>query len=102
MRRPPRTCSPAPPIDRESLGDAYAGVELRESHMTRYDVHVVPHGDQWAVIREGDDAPVSLHAARAEAAHAGRLLAEDGNVGLAIHPREGEGDSYQDDPRSDD
>lgn len=68
--------------------------------MARYDVHVVPHGDQWAVIREGDDVPVSLHTAHTEATRAGRQLAADGGVGFAIHPREGAGDSYHDDPRT--
>jgi hypothetical protein len=67
--------------------------------MARYDVHVIPHGDQWAVIREGDDVPVSLHATRAEAEHIGRQLAADGDVGVAIHPREGQDAIYQHAPR---
>jgi hypothetical protein len=67
--------------------------------MARYDVHVIPHGDQWAVIREGDDVPVSLHTTRADAERTGRQLAADGDVALAIHPREGRDDTYHDDPR---
>lgn len=69
--------------------------------MARYDVHIIPHGEQWAVIREGDTTPVSLHLTRDEAERTGRQLAADGDVTLAVHPREGRDDTYHDDPRPD-
>jgi hypothetical protein len=70
--------------------------------MPRHDVHVVHLGDDgWAVLREGDDTPVSTHASRTEAEHAGRQLAEDGDVSFELHPHEGRGDDFSDDPRDD-
>lgn len=67
--------------------------------MARYDVHVVPQGDEWAVIREGDALPVSLHPSREGAKRAAFQLATDGDVELVIHPGEGSDGAYDDDPR---
>jgi hypothetical protein len=73
------------------------GRPLPGAHMSRFDLHVVPHGEQWALVREGDDTPVSLHDTRSEAEEHGRQLASDGEVGLTLHP--GDGDAEPDDPR---
>jgi hypothetical protein len=67
--------------------------------MSRHDVHVIPLEDRWAVLREGDDIPVSVHGSLAEAEQAGRLLAEDGEVSFELHPLGGSGDVFPDDPR---
>jgi hypothetical protein len=65
-------------------------------------IHVVPNGDQWAVKREGDAAPVSTHSSQNEAERAGRQLARAAKVEFELHGRDGrirERDSYGNDPR---
>ena len=41
-------------------------------------VHVVPHGDRWAVRREGNERATSTHDTQAKAEQAGRPLARRG------------------------
>lgn len=67
--------------------------------MARYDVHLIPEGDEWLVLREGDATPVSRHAARDEAERAGRQLAVDGDVAFVTHSSERREDPGNDDPR---
>jgi hypothetical protein len=67
--------------------------------MARYDIHVIPNGEQWAVIREGDDVSVSIHDSEAEAAVAGRQLAADGAVAFTSHGRDGTDDDFMNDSR---
>jgi len=64
-------------------------------------VHVVPHGDKWAVEREGAQRASSLHDTQAEAIGRGRPTARTDQTEFLIHNREGEirsRDSYGDDP----
>jgi hypothetical protein len=67
--------------------------------MARYDIHVVPQGEQWAVLREGDDRPVSLHDDEADAERTGRQLAADGGVAFGKHRQDRAGGTDRDDPR---
>jgi hypothetical protein len=65
-------------------------------------IHVVPHGDAWAVKREGTDDPLSTHATQADAEDAGREVARAESVEFELHGRDGhirERDSYGHDPR---
>jgi hypothetical protein len=67
--------------------------------VARYDIHVVPQGAQWAVLREGDAEPVSLHDYEADAERTGRQLAMDGGVSFGKHRRDGGDGRFPDDPR---
>lgn len=63
--------------------------------------HIVPHGDQWAVKREGADRAGSLHGTQAEAVEVGRERAIRDSGELVIHDRHGrirDKDSYGNDP----
>jgi hypothetical protein len=65
------------------------------------DVHVVPRGDQWAVVREGADRASSLHPTQTAAADAGRSTARREGVELVTHRPNGQirdSDSYGGDP----
>jgi hypothetical protein len=56
--------------------------------VAHHDIHVIPHGAQWAIIREGDGALVSVHESRSNAEQAGRQLATDGDVEFLLHTRD--------------
>lgn len=64
-------------------------------------VHVVPHGDRWAVTREGNQRASSLHDTQAQAELAGRPVARAEKTEFYLHGRKSqirEKDSYGNDP----
>lgn len=65
------------------------------------DVHIVRHGDDWAVRREGANRVSSTHDTQREAIDAGRCTAQREHTELVIHGRDGQirdSDSYGNDP----
>ncbi len=64
-------------------------------------VHVVPHEGDWAVEREGNQRPSSVHRTQAEAEQAGRTTTRRDQTEFNLHGRDGrirEKDSYGNDP----
>jgi Uncharacterized protein conserved in bacteria (DUF2188) len=64
-------------------------------------VHVTPHGDKWAVMREGNERASSLHDTQKQAEKKGRETARKDKTGFFLHNRQGEirqRDSYGHDP----
>ncbi len=64
-------------------------------------VHVVPHEGGWAVEREGNQRPSSVHRTQAEAEQVGRTTARRDQTEFNLHGRDGqirEKDSYGNDP----
>ena len=71
--------------------------------MTKRDIHTVPHGDGWAVKREGTKTPLSTHTTKVEAQDHAISIAKRDKVEHVIHGRDGkiqDSDSYGNDPRS--
>ena len=71
--------------------------------MAKKNVHVTPHGDKWAVMREGNERASSLHDTQKEAEKKGREVARKDKTEFLLHNRQGEirqRDSYGHDPRS--
>lgn len=69
--------------------------------MGKKDYHVVPKGDQWAVVREGGERASSLQPTQGTAIQAGRDFARNQGVELVIHRPNGQirdSDSYGNDP----
>jgi hypothetical protein len=65
------------------------------------DVHVVPHGDEWAVRRESANRVSSLHDTQREAIDAGRRTAQRETTELVIRRPNGiirDSDSFGNDP----
>ena len=52
-------------------------------------IHVVPHGDAWAVQKDGRDEPLSTHATQADAEDAGREVARADEVEFQLHGDDG-------------
>ncbi|MDF3883093.1 DUF2188 domain-containing protein [Cupriavidus basilensis] len=70
--------------------------------MVSKNVHVVPHGDQWHVLREGAHEPSSADDNLEDAMAAGTAEAKQDKVELLAHGRDGQirmRNSYGDDPR---
>jgi hypothetical protein len=66
-------------------------------------IHVVSHGDEWAVRRQGDDDIISVWPTQKQAEDEGRRIAKDDQAEFELHGLEGrirERDSYGNDPRS--
>lgn len=64
-------------------------------------VHVTPHGDKWAVMREGNERASSLHDTQKEAEQKGREAARKDQTEFLLHGRDNrirERDSYGNDP----
>jgi hypothetical protein len=64
-------------------------------------IHIVPHGDQWAVKQAGRPTPISTHRTQRAAEDAGRPLARENQSELITHGRNGQirsKDSYGPDP----
>jgi len=57
--------------------------------MAQERLHVVPHGDGWAVKREGKNDVESTHSTQKEAIDAGRNLAQRGETDLVVHRSDG-------------
>ncbi len=65
------------------------------------DVHVVPHGDQWAVKKTGNERASSLHDRQSEAWASGKDAARKEKSEAILHGEDGrirERDSYGNDP----
>lgn len=65
------------------------------------DIHVVPHGDRWAVRKEGAKRVGSTHPTQRDAIERGRDQARRERVEVKIHRRDGrirDSDSYGPDP----
>jgi hypothetical protein len=63
-------------------------------------IHVVPHGNDWAVRREGNNRATSVHPTQNDAINAGRPIAQDQKTELVIHRPNGtirDADSYGND-----
>jgi hypothetical protein len=68
---------------------------------TKKGVHVTPHGNKWAVKREGNERASSLHDTQKQAEKEGRATARRDNTEFFLHNRQGEirqRDSYGNDP----
>ena len=64
-------------------------------------VHVVPHGEEWAVKREGNERATSLHPTQREAQEAAIPIARRDQTEVVIHRPDGtirDSDSYGHDP----
>jgi hypothetical protein len=69
--------------------------------MSNKGIHVVTHGNQWAVRREGQAKPISNHRTQTAAAAAGTRVARAGKAELMIHRPNGqirEKNSFGNDP----
>lgn len=69
--------------------------------MAKRGLHIVPHGSDWAVRREGATRASSVHRTQREAQEAGRPMAQRDRVELVIHGRNGkirDSESYGHDP----
>jgi Uncharacterized protein conserved in bacteria (DUF2188) len=69
--------------------------------MAKKNVHVIPHGDKWAVKREGNQRAFSLHDTQKQAESEGKEAARKDEVEFFLHNRQGrirERDSYGNDP----
>ena len=69
--------------------------------MAKKNVHVTPHGDKWAVKREGNETTSSLHDTQKQAEDKGRTAARKDKTEFFLHNRQGqirERDSYGNDP----
>jgi hypothetical protein len=67
----------------------------------KHRVHVVPHGADWAVKREGNDRATSIHSTQREALDAGRPIAQRDKTELVTHRPDGtirNSDSFGNDP----
>lgn len=65
------------------------------------DLHVVPHGDEWAVRREGAGRVSSTHDTQREAIDAARRTAQREHTEVVIHRPDGrirDSDSFGNDP----
>ena len=52
-------------------------------------VHIEPHQDGWAVVREGNERATSIHPTQAEAAKEGRDIARKEETEFFLHARDG-------------
>ena len=52
-------------------------------------IHIVPTADGWENRLEGSSEPLSRHASKMDAVHAGRSLAREADGTLVIHRRDG-------------
>ncbi len=65
------------------------------------DVHIVPHVNGWAALREGNSRASSVHRTQADAIRQGSEMAKQDRVELVTHGRDGrirDSDSYGNDP----
>ncbi|MHB8797531.1 MAG: DUF2188 domain-containing protein [Thermoanaerobaculia bacterium] len=64
-------------------------------------VHIVPHGGDWAVRREGSSRVSSIHDTQRDAEKAGRPIAQRDKTEVVIHRPDGtirDSNSYGNDP----
>jgi hypothetical protein len=48
-------------------------------------IHIVPRGDTWGVLREGDDCEITSYMSEADALAVGRDIAKREHTELVIH-----------------
>lgn len=48
-------------------------------------IHIVPRGDTWGVLREGDDSDITSYMSRDDAVQIGREIAEEEHAELVLH-----------------
>jgi Uncharacterized protein conserved in bacteria (DUF2188) len=58
--------------------------------MERNHIHVVPQNEKWAVKRENESNPISLHDTQESAINAGKPIAQADRTELVIHRPNGE------------
>jgi hypothetical protein len=58
---------------------------LKDWHMSKRNVHVVPNGNGWQVREAGRQTPVSNHRTQGAASDAGRRVAQRNEGELVIH-----------------
>jgi hypothetical protein len=71
--------------------------------MSEKSVHVVPSGDQWKVERAGTETGAATYDTQEEAIAAGTELAQQAQVEILIHGRDGQiraRNSFGHDPRN--
>ena len=69
--------------------------------MGKKNIHVVPHGKEWATRRAGSERVSSTHGTQRDAINQGKKTAQQDKVELVIHGRNGkirDKDSYGNDP----
>jgi protein-tyrosine-phosphatase len=67
----------------------------------RKNIHVVPHGDEWAVKSEGTEKPLKVTKTKKEAVEIAREKAKKRSSELIIHKKDGkisQKESYGNDP----
>ena len=52
-------------------------------------IHIVPRGDTWGVLREGDDSEILSFMSEADALAVGRDIAKEDCAELVIHDADG-------------
>jgi hypothetical protein len=52
-------------------------------------IHIVPRGDTWGVLREGDDGDISSYMTHTDALEVGRAIARSERTELVIHDTDG-------------
>lgn len=65
------------------------------------DAHVVPRGDEWAIVRPGNGRASGIFDTRQKAIEQGRQIAQNNRSEILIHGRNGQiraRDSFGDDP----
>jgi hypothetical protein len=55
---------------------------------SRRNIHVVPHGERWAIIRDGTRGPFAFHLNRQDAANHARKLARRDHVEMLVFDHE--------------
>jgi len=69
--------------------------------MSKKNIHIVPRGNEWSVIREGNDRASSIHPTQADAQNAAIPTAKRDGLEIIIHRPNGQirdSDSYGGDP----
>ena len=52
-------------------------------------IHIVPRGETWGVLREGDDGEITSYMSEADALAVGRDIAKEERAELVIHDSNG-------------
>lgn len=68
----------------------WGGRANEETTVAKKPVHVTPHKDGWAVIREGTKRATSVHPTQKAAADVGRELARRDKTEFVLHGKDGE------------
>ena len=69
--------------------------------MSKKNIHIVPRGNEWGVLREGNDRASSIHRTQADAQNTAIPTAKRDGLEIIIHRPNGQirdSDSYGSDP----